>query len=156
MPATKRALNFTNTRDQSEFNPVHVPAGDYVLKVIDVKDGESNKGNPYWNFVCQLKDRKNAVYPYRCTLNEEALWKIRNLFLACGINVPKKKMNVDPNKIIGKEFGASLEDDEYEGRMKSVIQAVFPADDVVADTEPSEDEEEIEDEIEDEIDVEDL
>lgn len=173
MPAAKkRALDFTNVKEGGEFNPVHVTEGEYLMKITDVKDDTSKNGNDLWVFTCQMVERRNATYPYRCTLNVEALWKVRNLFTACGIQVPKKKLNVDPNKLIGKTFGAIMEDDEYEGKMKSVIQGVFPASDMTEDEtpkakkkarepEPEEDvEEEIEDEttdeIEDEVDVEDL
>lgn len=169
--AKKRALDFTNVKDQGQFNPVHVTEGEYLLKITNVEDAVSKAGNDQWVFTCEMLDRKTAVYPYRCTLNTDALWKIRNLFTACGIQVPKKKLNVDPNKLVGKTFGAVMEDDEYEGKMKSVIQGVFPASDMTEDetrkapkksnkpapAEPEEEvEEEIEEEIEDEVDVEDL
>lgn len=157
--AKKRTLDFTNVKDQGEFNPVHVTEGEYLMKVTKVTEETSSKGNDMWVFTCQMADRKNATYPYRCTLNVEALWKVRNLFTACGVAVPKKKLNVDPNKLVGKTFGAIMEDDEYEGRMKSVIGGVFPSHDMTKDDKPQaeEPEEEVEEEeIEDEVDVEDL
>lgn len=168
--AKKRALDFTNVKEQGEFNPTHVPEGEYLLKITKVEDKTSKQGNDMWEFTCVMVDRKTAVYPYRCTLNVESLWKVRNLFVACGIQVPKKRLNVDPNKLVGKTFGAVMEDDEYEGKMKSVIQGVFPAHDMTEDetpkarkskkAEPEEPEEEVEEdveeEIEDEVDVEDL
>jgi hypothetical protein len=37
------------------------------------------------------------------------------------------------NKLIGREVGMSLDDDEYEGKMRSTIVGVFPADDLPED-----------------------
>lgn len=156
----KRNLDFTNVKDAAVVNPVRVPEGDYVLEIIDVEEGSSDK-NDYWNFICRMKNRRSAVYPYRCTLNEASLWKIRNLFVACGLKVPKKKVAVDPAKLIGKTFGATMVDDEYKDKPKSEINGVFPASDVQSPpTKAPPEDEDVEDvdeeEIEDEVDVEDL
>jgi hypothetical protein len=87
-----------------------------------------------WTFTIQVVDRASATYPCRVTLNEESMWKVRELLVACGMTVPKKRIKVDPEKLIGKELGMVLEDDEYEGKMKSVIDSVFPASDLDNDT----------------------
>lgn len=166
--ATKKILDFTNVKDGADYNPVHQPEGEYLLEIVGVDETPSKGGNDMWTFKCKDVNKPRATYPHRCTLNVEALWKIRNLFVACGVNVPKKKVNVDPNKLIGKQFGAMLADDEYEGKMKSVIEGVFPASDMPApssktksnradDEEPEVDEDmEVDEEIEDEVEVDDL
>lgn len=164
--AKKRALDFTNVKDGGQFNPVHKQPGDYLMEVYAVTEGQSKNDNLTWTFHCRLTDQPRATYPYRCALTENSLWKVRNLFVACGIAVPKKKINVDPNKLVGKKFGAALEDDEYEGNIRSAIAAVFPADDVQPpkktkraqeeDDEIVDEDEEIEEDVEDEIDIEDL
>jgi hypothetical protein len=169
--AGKKVLDFTNVKDGSIFKAGFVEEDDYVLRIQSVTEETSKNNNDMWVFACELPGTRN-VYPYHCTLTAESLWKLRNLFTACGIQVPKKKINVDPNKIVGKEFGAHLVPDEYDGKPRSVIEAVFPASDVAEQeapkakskkkSKPAEpedvDEEEIEDEdeIEDEVDVEEL
>lgn len=132
MAATKKKINFKNVKDQGQFNPRHVEPGDYVMKVVKVDDHKTNEGKEMWLFTCTRKGDARATYPYYVNNTEEKqAWKIRKLFIACGIPVPKKLVMVDPNKVVGKEFGAALEDDEYEGRMKSVIQDTFPKEDVL-------------------------
>jgi hypothetical protein len=136
--AKKRALDFTGVQDRSGINPKHVPAGDYLAVIDSVTEGESNAGNPQWVFVIKLVNyRAGGSYPYYCQLDDN-LWKIRNLIMATGTDVPKKRIAVDPNKYVKREVGISLDDDEYEGRMKSVISNIFPADDV--EEEPEEEE----------------
>jgi hypothetical protein len=130
-PASAQILDFTNVKDRGSYNPKHKPAGDYKARVIKVEQTNSqSSGNPMWVFAIQLDDDASAVYPLRCVLNESNIWKVRNLLVAAGMTVPKKRVKVDPNKVIGKTIGVTLEDDEYEGRLKSVVQATFPASDL--------------------------
>lgn len=136
--AKRRAVDFSGVQDRSPVNPKHVPSGDYLATIVSVTESESNAGNEQWVFVLALvNNRKGGTYPYYCQLDDN-LWKLRNLIMATGSDVPKKKVNVDPNKYTKKEMGITLEDDEYEGRMKSVITNVFPAEDV--EEEPEEEE----------------
>lgn len=167
MPATAKSIDMTNVKDGGSFNTRRVPEGDYRLRVVDVTDGEvksgENAGASQWIFTLSIDEKKysSTKYPYRCTLQEKQFWKIRNLLIAAGINVPKKRVKVDPNKLIGKIVGGTLEDDEYEGKERSQITAIFPLseltdneseepeDDEVEDTdvdEPEEEEEEVDEE----------
>ena len=62
-------------------------------------------------------------------LTPKALWKLRGCLEAMGISVPKSKVNIPMNKLIGKEVGVTLADDEYEGKISSK-----PADYIDLDT----------------------
>lgn len=139
MVATKRKMDFTNVKEGGGFNPRHVKSGDYRMKILKVEDGESKAGNSQWVFTIQREGDKRATYPYYvgCDDDKQA-WKIRKLLIAAGIPVPKKLVMVDPNKLVGKTIGAFLDDDEYEGRMKSVIADTFPVSEI--DNDEDEDE----------------
>lgn len=143
--ATSKTLDFTNVKDRGNFNPKQKPEGDYRAKITGVTERDSSKGNPMWEFAVQLTTDSSAVYPERCVLIDSSLWKLRNLLQACGLSVPKKKVKVDPKKIVGKEIGVTLEDDEYEGKMKSVIAAVFKASELTGDEPDGDDDEDSED-----------
>ncbi len=140
MPAKARNLDFTNVKERA-FSPKHLPEGDYPAKVTKVEDYESNAGNAQWLFTIQITSGpgKGATYPLYCGLDAKNLWKFRNLAVACGINVPKSKVKSDPNKLVGKECGITLEDDEYEGKPKSVIAATIPLSEVAAPDVPDAD-----------------
>lgn len=142
--ATKKILDFSNVKEQGNFNPRNVPEGDYIAKITAVDEGESKSGTDQWIFTFEVEGVRGGKYPYYCGLVENQLWKIRNLFTAAGITVPKKRVGVDPNKLVGKIVGVELVDDEYEGRMKSVINSIFDKSEVgesdfVADEEEDED-----------------
>jgi hypothetical protein len=154
---TTHVVDFTNVKDGgASFNKKRVPAGDYLAKVTKVQDAPSKAdGIHQWLYTVELQqahtDRK---FPYYCKLQENQLWKLRNLFLAAGIVVPKKKVRVDPSKIINKLIGVTLEDDEYDGKMQSNIAAVFPASEL-EDSDTDEDTEDTEEEEEEEEDTDD-
>ena len=137
--ASKKALDFSDVKDGSIFSTTHLEEGDYLAKIIQVEDRPAKDDEDMWVFAIQLQDRKSAVYPFYCKLVENQLWKLRNLLIAAGKSVPKKRVAVDPNSIVGKTIGVTLEDDEYEGRLKSSIAAVFPASELADDADPDED-----------------
>lgn len=147
--ASTKILDFTNVKDRGQFNPRHKKEGDYRLKIIAVEDGESKQGNEMWIFTMSPPDDKTATYPYRCTLGTDSLWKIRNLFIAAGKQVPKKKMRVDPSKLINAEVGVHLIDHEYNERVSSQIDSVFPVSDLPKATKKRK-AAEVDDEVEDE------
>src|SRR3546814_15097473 len=68
-----------------------------------------------------LKSDRRAVYPVYCVLDPKSLWKLRDVLVACGEKVPKKRLAIKGDVILNKEVGIFLEDDEYEGKPKSVI-----------------------------------
>jgi|SRR5882672_1947888 len=142
--ASAQRLDFTNVKEGGMmFNKRHQPAGDYKGKITKVQDAKSKKDDSkMWLFTIEVN---GAAYPYYCTFAENQLWKIRNLFVAAGINVPKKQVQVDPTKVVGKSIGVTLEDDEYDGKMQSVVQATFPVSELDGDTD-DDDEEGVDDE----------
>lgn len=164
---TSQTVDFSNVKEGgATFNKKRVPAGDYAAKVTKVQDSPAKDGIHQWLFTIELTSKfTDRKFPYYCKLQENQLWKLRNLFLAGGVVVPKKKVKVDPTKIVGRLIGITLEDDEYDNKLQSVISAVFPAsdlddaadeaDDLDEDEEEGDDEEEDEDATDEEDDEED-
>lgn len=150
--ATAAAIDFTNVKDGGgSFNKKRQPEGDYKAKVTKVVDAPSKKDNtPQWLFTIQVG---SGTYPYYCKHEENQYWKIRNLLVAAGLTVPKKKVKVDPNKIVGKMIAVTLEDDEYDGKTQSNIAATFPLSELDDDDVPDEDEDDVEEDDEDEDDT---
>ena len=150
-----RTLDFSNVKESSGINPKHLEEGEYLAKVIEVRDDPAKDGEAMWNFIIQPEDHKTATFPYYVKLVENQLWKLRNLFVAAGVDIPKKAVKIDPNKVVGKTVCIVLEDDEYDGKTKSVISAVMPKEEFEGwegDTAPADDDVE-DDEDEDEAPV---
>lgn len=154
--AKKRTLDFTNVKDRGPFNPKHKDDGEYTGKITAVYETESkvkddgSGGDDMWVFAFQLDDDRTATYPYYCVMTENQLWKIRNLIESVGLKGPKSRATVDPNKLLNKPVGVVLITDEYEGKMKSVIDSFIAVDGVSSaddeDVEVEDDEEIIEEE----------
>lgn len=147
MPASKRKLDFRGVKDRTGFRIRHFPEGDYRGKIVDVADHTSDNGEG-WVYTIQVR---NAKFPYYVmTYDKNQLWKVRNTFVAAGMKVPKKLLAVDPNKVVGKEVGVTLEDDEYEGRERSVIADLIPISELTGDNDSEDYDDEVDEEIEDE------
>lgn len=119
-------LDFTNVSDPSNINPQRLPEGDYAATISNIEQSTKD-GVPMYRFDIKLDDHPRAVYPYYCKLQPNQLWKVRNLLLAVGKQVPKKAVKVDLTQLVGLKLGVELADDEYEGRLKSQVIATFPA-----------------------------
>lgn len=148
MGASAKNVDFSGVKDRGNFNPKRVNEGDYLATIIKVEDAESKKDQEFqYVFTVKLDKFSQNSYPYYCKLTENQLWKLRNVLVAAGLNVPKKRMKLDPNKVVGKKVGVTMEDDEYEGKMKSVIGAIFPASELadLAESSGSEDPDDFDD-----------
>lgn len=126
----RRTIDFSNVKEASAYAPRRLPEGTYRAIITKVDETTSKAGNPMWVYAISPVDHPTAVYPYYLLLEDKHLWKLRALLLAAGKDVPKKKVAVDPESIVGKEIMIDLEDDEWEGREKSVIAGVFKCDEV--------------------------
>lgn len=170
--ATSRNVDFSSVKDGGTFNKRRIPGGDYLATVTKVEDAQAKDDTFQYLFTIKIDSRPSSVFPYYCKLQENQLWKLRNLMIAAGLTVPKKKVKVDPNRVVGRKIGVTVEDDEYEGKEQSTIAAVFPAaelsdggtfvasdddddDEVIEDEELEEEVEEVEEEVEEDEEEED-
>lgn len=161
-------IDFSNVTEGSGIRPKQLPAGEYAATIKDVKAGNSKKtGTPQWCFIIVPKAHPGASYPYYCQLTAEQAWKIRQVLVAVGVSAPKSVKTIDASKLIGKDLGIILEDDEYEGKLKSVIDSLIPLAEVDEGDTPAADDEDDEepaddsddtasDEDDDELDLDDL
>lgn len=143
--ATAAVIDFSNVKERGNFNPKHIDAGDYTGKITKVEQTESKAGDDMWVFTVELDDVPRASYPHYCVLTDNQFWKIKALVAATGVDVGKRKIKIDPNKLVGKSIGVAMDDDEYEGRLKSTIGEVFPPDEVGEGADVDEDEDDDED-----------
>lgn len=128
--AKAKALDFSNVKERGAVSPTHRPEGDYLGKVMSVEDIQMGaEKRDAWLFVVKIGA---GTYAYRCGFNENELWKIRNLHVAAGVPVPKKRQTIDPNRVVGKNIGCTLQDNWYDKgdgskpKLNSEIAAVFP------------------------------
>lgn len=126
--ASAQNVDFSNVKDGGNFNKGRIPAGDYLATITKVEDAESKKDGAFQYLISiKINKKPSSVFPYYCKLQENQLWKLRNILIAAGIQVPKRRIKVDPNRLVGKVIGVTVEDADFDGKDQSEIGGVFPA-----------------------------
>jgi hypothetical protein len=112
-----------------------VPEGDYVAKPIaaeKTKAQSSGKPTIAWEFeICKGKMSGQKLF-YNTSLQPQALFNLRGLLDAMGVDVPDGSMTLDLAAILDEapEVGVSVFHDTYDGSKRSKMDDVFPADSV--------------------------
>ena len=134
----KVQVDFSETKERGAFSPTNVEEGDYLLtikksEVVQIKSGD-NAGKDQLVFTLVSDKIRGASYPYYTPLSGKSAWKLRAILEAAGFNIAgKKALGFDTDRLNGKTVGAELVDDEYNGKIKSSINNVFPASDLEED-----------------------
>ena len=101
----------------SEGGGSRIPAGDYIFKITGVEQKQSKKegGGAYlnWKLSGVNGDAKGATLFEITSLKPAALWNLYNFLISTGYNVPKNKVKIDLDKVVGKFIGCTIDDEEY-------------------------------------------
>jgi hypothetical protein len=157
MAATARVVDLTDVSEGGSFRPRRKPSGDYRAKFVKADDHIKEGKTPGWVMTVQIEGDARSTYPVYLNPEKKQAWKIFQACRAAGLNAKNSRVKFDPNRLVGKTIGVYLEDDEYEGRLKSTIGEMFPESEVggradedidvvddeeIVDDEPEEEEEE--------------
>lgn len=156
--AKKIRLDFSKVEERSGWNTKEIPEGLHEMKVVAAEVGEAKDGTDMITYalVPTSPKYKTRRFPYYCKLQQNQLWKLRDLIVATGGTVPKKVTNIDPDIPVGKLIAAEVSDEtgQYAGR--SSVDGTYGIeilDDDDTEGEEPEDDEEYDDEAEeDEVD----
>lgn len=149
--AKKIRLDFSKVEERSGWNTRQIPEGIYKAKVADVQETEAQDGTAMLIYAFVLTDSKYKTrrFPFYCKLQQNQLWKLRDLLVAAGQTVPKKAQQIDPGKIVGNTIAVEVEDDSYNGQVRSQVQGVYETD--ILESEDAEDDFEDDEDEEDEV-----
>lgn len=150
--AKKIRLDFSKVEERSGWNTRAIPEGLHKMKIEAVQETEAGDGTPMlvYSLVPTDSRYKSRRFPFYCKLQQNQLWKLRDLLVAAGVSVPKKAVSIDPAAPVGKLIAAEVEDEtgQYAGR--SSVNATYGLDildeEDNAPAEDDEDDEEYEDE----------
>lgn len=150
--AKKIRLDFSKVEERSGWNTKEIPEGLHEMKVVAAEVGEAKDGTDMITYalVPTSPKYKTRRFPYYCKLQQNQLWKLRDLIVATGGTVPKKVTNIDPDLPVGKLIAAEVSDEtgQYAGR--STVDGTYGVEilDDDNDGEEPEDDEEYDDEAE--------
>lgn len=131
-----------------------VEEGRQVAEVVEceVKTSDSS-GCDYINW--KLKAKGGTIY-HTTSLQPQALWNLRNVLEALGLEVPEDTLELDLSEYPGMELGVEVEHETHQGKKKPVLVDVFPLEELDEETAEEEEEPEGEEEAGDELTLEDL
>lgn len=131
-----RTVNFKGV---STKRPV-LPEDDYLVAVseVSVEDGQEAE---YYKWVFEVVEGKyegSKLY-YNTSLAPQALFNLRGLLEALGVEVPDDEFDVDPKDVVGAEMMAVVTQERYQGKLQSKIGDFYAADDASSRDEEKDD-----------------
>lgn len=128
--------------------------GTYVAEIASVEEKESSEGNPMILVKWKVKG-KNVTLFDNLSLLPQALWRLKTMLEAIGVDVPDSAMDVDLDDLEGQSCKLEVTNETYEGKERPKVTNYLSLADKGGDsedeeTEESEEEEETEDEAEEE------
>lgn len=127
-----------------------IPEGVYTLVVDSATQKSSQGGNPMIVFefsVAEGKYQGSKLYE-NCSLQPQALFKLKSVLIALGLDIPNKAFDLDLKDLIGMTCEADVGHEVYEGKKKArILEYIDPSDSDSDENDP-------EDEDDDDTDVE--
>jgi hypothetical protein len=124
-----------------------IPEGVYTLVVDSATQKNSQGGNPMIVFefsVAEGKYQGSKLYE-NCSLQPQALFKLKSVLIALGLDIPNKAFDLDLKDLIGMTCEAEVGHEVYEGKKKARILEYIDPSDSDSDEDDSEDEDEDDD-----------
>lgn len=114
----RRAKKKNSVRlDLSRVSSAFEPNQEYAVRVVECTLEDGQKA-PYFNLKLQGiegGDYENSTMYHRASTAEGALWRLRPLMEAFGIEIPDGPMDISPDDFVGCEAMCSTYLDRYDG-----------------------------------------
>lgn len=126
-------VDFTGVEGRIDFTE-----GDHLLEVMEVTVDKGPAG-PYWSWKFAAADgdeNEGAVVYNNTSLSPAALWNLRTLLEALGVEVPDGPLEVDLYELAGLQVMGSIELETYEGKKKPRLADFWAADETPEEPEP--------------------
>jgi hypothetical protein len=128
--AKKMRLDFSKVEERSGWNTRSIPEGLHKMRIESVQETEAGDGTAMlvYALVPEASAFKSRRFPFYCKIQQNQLWKLRDLLVAAGVSVPKKAVSIDPASVVGKFIAAEVEEEtgQYAGR--SSVQSTYGLD----------------------------
>lgn len=122
-----------------------IPEGTYTLVVDSATQKSSREGNPMIAFefsVAEGKYQGSKLYE-NCSLQPQALFKLKSVLIALGMDIPNKAFDLDLKDLIGLTCEAEIGHETYEGKKRArILEYIDPNDDEDGDEDDSDEEDE--------------
>lgn len=119
-----------------------IPEGTYEVVVNEATQKDSRDGNPMIAFEFEVSEgtHKGAKLYENCSLQPQALFKLKSVLLALGMDIPNKAFDLNLKDLIGLTCEVEVGHEVYEGKKRARILQYN-------DPEDTDDEESVEDKL---------
>lgn len=104
-----------------------VPDGLYKVRCQDVEQSVSKGGNPMfvWTFAVSDGQYTGREFKVFTAITPAAMWKVAETVMALGVGQQGQVVKFKRSDVIGRECGALIEENEYNGQVRSQISRVM-------------------------------
>lgn len=115
-------VDLTNVQDNFK-----VPDGLYRVRCQEVEQSVSKGGNPMfvWTFVVVDGEYAGREFKVFTALTPAAMWKVAETVIALGVGQQGQVVKFKRSDVVGKDCGALIEENEYNGQVRSQISRVM-------------------------------
>ena len=131
-----------------------IPEGTYAVVVNKAELTKSREGNNMIKMEFEVTEgpHKGAKLFENCSLQPQALFKLKSVMLALGMDIPNGSFDLDTNDLVGLNCEVEVGHETYEGKKRARILEYINAEEADEEEEDSDDSEE--EDSEDDVDLE--
>ena len=100
-----------------------IPEGTYEVVVNEATQKDSRDGNPMIAFEFEVTEgaHKGAKLYENCSLQPQALFKLKSVLLALGMDIPNKAFDLNLRDLVGLTCEVEVGHEVYEGKKRARI-----------------------------------
>lgn len=135
-----------------------IPEGTYEVVVNGANQKDSRDGNPMIAFEFEVTEgaHKGAKLYENCSLQPQALFKLKSVLMALGMDIPNKAFDLNLRDLVGLTCEVEVGHEVYEGKKRArILQYNDPEETQESDSDEDDDEESVEDKLQD-LDIDEL
>lgn len=126
-----------------------IPEGTYEVVVNEATQKDSRDGNPMIAFEFEVAGgaHKGAKLYENCSLQPQALFKLKSVLLALGMDIPNKAFDLNLRDLVGLTCEVEVGHEVYEGKKRARILQYNDPEDTQDENEEDEEGESVEDKL---------
>ena len=135
-----------------------IPEGTYEVVVNGANQKDSRDGNPMIAFEFEVTEgaHKGAKLYENCSLQPQALFKLKSVLMALGMDIPNKAFDLNLRDLVGLTCEVEVGHEVYGGKKRArILQYNDPEETQESDSDEDDDEESVEDKLQD-LDIDEL
>lgn len=126
-----------------------IPEGTYEVVVNEATQKNSRDGNPMIAFEFEVTEgaHKGAKLYENCSLQPQALFKLKSVLLALGMDIPNKAFDLNLRDLVGLTCEVEVGHEVYEGKKRARILQYNDPEETQDEEDRDEEEESVEDKL---------